>query len=110
MLVLTGCQKPRDPIGKAEAAINSAALAAIVAKYPDVSSSELKFSGMTIRTIPNGQEEIWAEYVLPASEKTTTDGKSALTRIETIYVLMSRSGKVEKVIKDWSSTSYSVGK
>ena len=53
---MTGCHKPSDVIGSAEAAIKTTALTSITAKYPDVGSSELKFSQLTIRTKPDGTE------------------------------------------------------
>lgn len=75
MLVLTGCQKPSDVIGRAETTIKSAALAGITAKYPDVSSSALKFSELRFRALPDGKEEIFVTYKLPASAKITIEGK-----------------------------------
>ena len=109
VLVATGCQKSGDVIGRAETTIKSAALAAIAAKYPDVSSSELKFSEMSIQAQPNGQEVVFVAYKLPASAKTTTEGKKATTTTDTIGVRMSPSGKVEMVYKSTSSETYNVG-
>jgi hypothetical protein len=106
MLVLTGCQKPSDVIGKAEATIKSAALASIAAKYPDMSSSELKFSQMIIRKTPNGQEEIFVTYDLPSSAKTTTEGKKTTTTTKTVGVRVSLSGKAESVYESTSSETY----
>jgi hypothetical protein len=108
VLVMTGCQKSSDVIGRAETTIKSAALAAITAKYPDVSSSELKFSDMSIRAMPNGQEDVFVTYALPASAKTTTEGKKATTTTDTIGVRMSPSGKVEMVYKSTTADTYNV--
>jgi hypothetical protein len=108
--VLTGCHKPQasDVIGAAEATIKTAALASITAKYPSVSSSELKFSEMSIRTMPNGQEEVFVTYDLPASAKTTTEGKKATTTTKTIGVRMSPSGKVGMVYESTRDETYNV--
>jgi hypothetical protein len=106
--VVTGCHKPSDVIGKAETTIKSAALAAIAAKYPDVSSSDLKFSDLSIRERPDfpGKEEVSVEYALTATAKTTTAGKKSTTTTQEIGVEMTLSGKVEAVYKFTSSRSY----
>jgi len=95
--VMTGCHKPSDVVGRAEATIKTTALASIAAKHPDVSSSEWKFIGIQIHTMPNGQEDIFVDYYLPASATTTTDGKYRTTATKGIGVRMSPSVKVENV-------------
>ena len=95
--VTTGCQKPSDIVGRAEATIKTTALASITAKNPDLSSSELKFSGIQIHMMPNGQEDIFVDYDLPASSTTTTDSKYSTTSMKAIGVRMSPSGTVENV-------------
>jgi hypothetical protein len=109
VLVLTGCQKSSDVFGKAETTIKSAALAAITAKYPDVSSSELKFSEMSIHSMPDGKEEIFVTYDRPATAKTTTEGKKATTTTKTIGVRMSPSGNVTLVYDSTRGETYNVG-
>ncbi|MGB7769825.1 MAG: hypothetical protein WBN22_13355 [Verrucomicrobiia bacterium] len=108
VLLVTGCQKSSGVIGRAETTIKTAALAAITAKYPDVSASELKFSEMSIRVMLNGQEDVFVTYTLPASATTTTEGKKATTTTDTIGVRMSPSGKVEMVYKSTSAETYNV--
>ncbi|HZF02628.1 MAG TPA: hypothetical protein VE344_12135 [Methylomirabilota bacterium] len=90
--VLTGCHKPQasEIIGAAEATIKTTALAAITAKHPEVSSSDLKFASLDISVMPNGNEEIYVTYDVLASGKMTT---------ETLHVGMSLSGKIEQVYK-----------
>src|SRR5450759_4184359 len=90
--VMTGCHKPSDVIGAAEATIKTTALASITAKYPSVGSSELKFSEMSIRTMPDGKEVIFVTYIIPASATTSTEGKKATTTTKTIGVRMLPSG------------------
>jgi hypothetical protein len=109
--VLTGCHKPQasDVIGAAEATVKTTALASITAKYPDVGSSELKFNEMSIQTMPDGKEEIFVTYALPASAKTSTEGKKATTTTKTIGVRMSPSGKVTLVYKSSRDEIYNVG-
>jgi len=106
--IVTGCHKPNDVIGRAEATIKTTALASITAKYPDVSSSELKFSEMSIRALPNGHEEVFVTYELPASAKTATEGKKATTTTKTIDVSMSPSGTVEMVYESTNEDTYNV--
>ena len=108
-LVLTGCQKSGDVIGRAETTIKSAALAAITAKYSDLSSSELKFSEMSIHSMPDGKEEIFVTYDRPISATTTTEGKKATTTTKTIGVRMSPSGKVTLVYESTRAETYNVG-
>ena len=109
--VLTGCHKPQasEVIGAAEATIKTTALASIVAKYPDVGSSDLKFSDLSIRAMPNGKEEVFVTYDLPASAKTTTEGKKATTTTKTIGVGMSLSGTVQNVYESTRADTYNVG-
>jgi hypothetical protein len=108
--VLTGCHKPQagEAIGAAEAIVKTTALAAITEKYPDLSSSDLKFSDLSIRAMPNGKEEVVVAYDIPASSQTTTEGKKATTTTKTIGVAMSLSGKVETVYESTKSETYNV--
>jgi hypothetical protein len=108
LFIMTGCHKPSDVIGAAEAAIKTTALTSITAKYPDVGSSELKFSQLTIRTKPDGTEAIYVIYSLPASATTSTEGKKATTTTKTISVSMSQSGKVESVSESTQQDIYNV--
>jgi hypothetical protein len=103
---MTGCHKPSDVIGAAEATIKTTALTSITAKYPSVGLSELKFSQLTIRTKPDGTEAIYVIYSLPASATTSTEGKKATTTTKTISVSMSQSGKVEGVFESTRSETY----
>ena len=107
--LLTGCHKPKpsELIGAAEAPFKTATLASITAKYPDISSSELEFSQMSIRTTPNGQEEVFVTYDLPASAKTTTEGKKSTTITKTIGARVSSSGEVEAVYESTRTTQHS---
>ena len=79
--VLDGCHKPQasETIRAAEATIKATALASITAKHSEVSSADLKFSDLRIRALPDGKEEIFVTYELPATAKTTTEGKKATT-------------------------------
>jgi len=106
--ILTGCHKPQagEVIGAAEATIKTTALASITAKYPDLSSSDLKFSELSIQAMPNGKEEVIVTYDLPASAKTTTEGKKTTTTTKTIGVAMSLSGNVETVYESTKSMTY----
>jgi hypothetical protein len=106
--VVTGCHKPSSVIGRAETAIKSVALAAITAKYPNLGPSDLKFSDLTIRAKPNGSEEIYVTYDIPASAKTTTEGNKATTTTEQVEAVISPSGEVEDVVRDTSSQTYNV--
>ena len=108
--VLTGCHKPQtsELIGAAEAAIKPIALASIIAKYPDVSSSDLKFSDLSIRVSPDGKEEIFVSFDLPASAKTTTEGKKATTTTKTFGVGMSVSGAIRNVYESSKAETYNV--
>jgi hypothetical protein len=108
--VITGCHKPSDVIGAAEAALKTTALASITAKYPSVGSSELKFSQLSIRTRPDGTEVIYVIYSLPASATTTTEGEKATTTTKTIGVRMSQSGKVETISESTQQDIYNVAK
>ena len=105
MPVLTGCHKPQstDVIGAAEASIKTTAIARIVAKHPDVSSSDLKFSYLNIIASPNGKEEVFANFELPSSAKTNTEGGRATTTTLIFGVRMSPSGEIEDV---YQSTNY----
>jgi len=47
--------------------------------------------------MPNGQEDIFVDYDLPASATTTTDSKYSTTSMKAIGVRMSPSGTVENV-------------
>ena len=108
--ILTGCHKPQasDLIGAAEATVKATALASITAKYPDVSSSDLKFSDMSIQTLRDGNEEVFVTYDIPASAKTTTEGKKATTTTKTIGVRMSPSGKVGLVYESSKEETHNV--
>jgi hypothetical protein len=106
--VVTGCHKTSDVVGAAEAAIKTTALTSITAKYPDLVSSELKFSQLTIRTRPDGTEAIYVFYSLPASATTSTEGKKATTTTKMISVSMSQSGKVENVSESTQQDVYNV--
>jgi hypothetical protein len=106
--VMTGCHKPSDVIGAAEAAIKSTAFASITAKYPSMGSSELKFSEIRIGTRPDGKEVIFVVYIIPASATTSTEGKKATTTTKTIGVTMSQSGKVETVYETTQQDTYNV--
>jgi len=99
--VLTGCHKPQtnEVIGAAETTIKTTALASITAKYPDVGSSELKFSDIMIQTTPNGEDMVNVTYELPGSAATNTEGNRITITMQTIGVEMSLSGKVENVYK-----------
>ena len=108
LAVVTGCHKPSGVIGAAEAAIKTTALASITAKYPDLGSSELKFSQLSIRTRPDGTEVIYVIYSLPASATTRTEGKQATTTTKTIGVSMSQYGKVESVSESTQQDVYNV--
>ena len=110
--VLAGCHKPQagGVIGEAEATIKTTALAAITAKHPDLSLSDLKFSDLSIRAMPNGKEEVVVSYDIPASAQTTTkDNQTTITK-KTIGVAMSLSGKVESVYESRKSDTYNVAK
>ena len=108
LTVLTGCHKPQtgEVIGAAEADIKTAALASIVAKFPDVSSSDLKFSDLRIRAMPNGKDEVFVNYDLPASARTTTEGRKTTTTTKAISVGMSLSGKIENVYESTRADTY----
>jgi hypothetical protein len=106
--VLTGCHKPQagEVIGAAEATVKTTALAAITAKHPDLSSSDLKFSDLSIRAMSKGKEEVVVSYDIPASAQTTTEGKKTTITKKTIGVAMSLSGKVESVYESTKSDTY----
>ena len=108
LLVLTGCHKPQtsEVIGAAEAIVETTALAAITAKHPDLSSSDLKFSDLSIRTMRDGKKKIVVSYDIPASAQTTTNGKKTTTTQKTIGVAMSLSGNVESVYESTKSDTY----
>ena len=97
--VLTGCHKPAQTIGSAEAFIKATALAAITAKHPDVSPADLKFSDLRLRALPDGKEEIFVSYKLPASAKSTIVGKTETDTMKTYGVGMSVSGAVQNVFE-----------
>ena len=90
--VTTGCHKPVDTIGAAEASIKSTALAAITKQRPELALSELKFSEISIHASSDGNDVIMVTYNLPASAKTITVGKKVSTTTKTIGVRMSKSG------------------
>ena len=100
--VLTGCHKPQtsEVIGATEAAIKTTALASVTAKYPDLSSSDLKFVDLNIRAMPNGQEGIFVTYDVLATAKTMTEGNKTKTTTQTINVAMLLSGKVGAVYEN----------
>jgi hypothetical protein len=108
--VLAGCHKPQpsEVIGAAESTIKTTALAAIAAKHAELSSSDLKFSDLSIQAMPNGKEEVVVSYDIPASAQTTTEGKKTTTTTKTIGVAMSLSGKVETVYESTKSDTYNV--
>jgi hypothetical protein len=111
--VVTGCHKPQagDMVGVAEDTIKTTALASITAKYPSVSSSDLKFSEIRITATPQGTEDILVIYELPASETPTTDAQGAktpTTSTKMIGVRMSRSAKVESVNESTIRKTYSL--
>src|ERR1035437_2900133 len=97
--VITGCHKPKtdDVIGAAEAKIKATALAAIAKKYPDVSSSDLKFSSLSVKRAPDNTEYVSVTYDLPASAETNTLGNTPATVTKLIMVGMSLSGQVHNV-------------
>jgi len=99
---MTGCHTPQtgDIIGTAEATIKAAALASITAKYPSMGSSDLKFNELCIGVTPGGNEGIDVSYDVPASAKTTTEGKKTTTTTKVIGVFMSLSGEVESVYEN----------
>jgi hypothetical protein len=107
---MTGCHKPSDVIGAAEATVKTTALTAITAKHPDLSPSDLKFSDLSIRAMPNGKEEVIVSYDIPASAQTATEGKKTTITKKTIGVAMSLSGKVESVYESTKSDTYNVAK
>ena len=115
LCVLTGCHKsqPNKPqtnevIGAAEATIKSISLASITEKYPDVSSSDLVFHDLRIGTMPDGKkEDISVTYDLPASAKTTTEGKVVSTITKTIIVGMILSGTPNNVYESTRTINYS---
>jgi|GEM_PF-3817136 len=84
-------------IGAGEAAIKTAALASIAAKYPGIGSTDLKFSQINIRMTPDGKETIFVTYILPGSATTSMAGKKATTTTKAISVTMSPSGKIGTV-------------
>jgi hypothetical protein len=108
--VLTGCHKPQasETIRAAEATIKATALASITAKHSEVSSADLKFSDLRIRALPDGKEEIFVTYELPATAKTTTEGKKATTTTKTFGVGMSVSGAVQNVYESSIAETYNV--
>ena len=111
--VLIGCHKPQanDVVGTAEATIKATAVASITAKYPSVSSSELKFSEIRITTTPQGTEDIVVIYELPESATTGTDAQGAKTPTtitKSIIVRMSPSAKVEAVTESTIKRTYSL--
>jgi len=111
--VLTGCHKPQasDVVGAAEATIKATAVASITAKYPSVSSSELKFSEIRITTTPQGTEDIAVIYEIPDSPTTGTDAQGAKTPTtitKTVIVRMSPSAKVEALNESTIRRTYSL--
>jgi hypothetical protein len=108
--VLAGCHKPQasEEIGAAEATFKTTALTSISAKYPDVGSSELRFSQMSILAMPDDKELIYVTYIIPASSTTSTEGKKTTTTTKTIDVRMSSSGKVESVSESTQQKIYNV--
>lgn len=110
LAIMAGCHKAQvsEEITAAEASIKATALASIAAKYPDVNPSGLKFSNLNIGPTPNGNQVIVVSYNLPASAKTTTEGKKVTTTTETIFVQLSLSGNVESIHKGTSSQTSNV--
>jgi hypothetical protein len=99
MAIAAGCHTPQsnEVIGAGVATIKTTALASITAKYPDMSSSDLKFWRLVVRTARNGEEEVVVSYKVPATAKTTTQGGETKTTTEIVGVEMSLSGQVVRV-------------
>ena len=96
---LTGCHKSQvgEEIGAAESALKATALSSIIAKHPDLSSSDLKFSDLKIWALPDGKEQLIVVYSIPASAEITTEGKRNIVTTKVIGVECSLSGKVENI-------------
>jgi hypothetical protein len=99
LTVLAGCDKPQsnDVITTAENTIKDGAAASIKAQYPDVNSSDLKFTRLIITVGIKGEQNVWVSFDLPSSAETTTDGNKSRTTTKEFRVKMSLSGKVEDV-------------
>ena len=96
---LTGCHKSQigEEIGAAEGALKATALSSIIAKHPDLSSSDLKFSDIKIWALPDGKEQVIVVYAIPASATTRTEDTRRIVTTKVIGVLFSLSGKVENI-------------
>jgi hypothetical protein len=96
---LTGCHKPQvgEEIGAAEGDLKATALSSIIAKHPDLSLSDLKFSDIKIWALPDGKEQVIVVYAIPASATTRTEGTRNIVTTKVIGVLFSLSGKVENI-------------
>jgi hypothetical protein len=94
---MTGCHKSNDISGAAEATIKTTALASITVKYPDLVSSDLKFSEMHTNAYQDGKKFIFLTFDNLASAKTIFTNGMHATTTETITVRMTPSGKVLSV-------------
>jgi uncharacterized lipoprotein YajG len=110
-LLLTGCNKPQTShvVTPAETAkIQSVALASIIAKYPDINSSELVFYSMTNVMTSGAGEVIEVRYILPASAETSQQNTQSSVRTTTkmrgFQATMSKSSKVQSVSEGIIST------
>jgi hypothetical protein len=96
LAIMTGCHKPQisELVGEAEAAVKTAALPSISAKYPGVGSSDLKLDEFSIKTLDAGQETVFVRYALPATATTNMEGRKTIIMTRTIGVSVSLTGKV----------------
>jgi len=97
LTVLTGCDKPKsnDVITTAEDTIKANAAASIKALYPDVNSSDLKFTRLMISVGNTGEQTVWVSFDLPSSEMSVTNNNKIKTTVKQFRVTMSLSGQVK---------------
>lgn len=94
------------------AKIQSAALTAVAAKYPNLNLSDLAFDDLRIGTRSDGSQMIDVGYSLPSSTEEKKDspekGKTTFSA-KTINVTMSLSGEVRVVSQGDKTTTFNEG-